>query len=140
MSSTACGQWTRRTRKYFTPAPRSATGGSSPTAGACCASRRSALQWAQPRRARTKSSGKSAGPTRTTAVISAIALSRANSSDQLFKERSMAKPFVAILMGSDSDLDTMQSAVEIFDKLGIAREVRVLSAHRTPDATHAYVK
>jgi 5-(carboxyamino)imidazole ribonucleotide mutase len=52
----------------------------------------------------------------------------------------MAKPFVAILMGSDSDLDTMQSAVEVLDKLGIAREVRVLSAHRTPDATHAFVK
>ncbi len=52
----------------------------------------------------------------------------------------MAKPFVAILMGSDSDLDTMQSTIEILDKLGIAREVRVLSAHRTPDATHAFVK
>jgi 5-(carboxyamino)imidazole ribonucleotide mutase len=52
----------------------------------------------------------------------------------------MSKPFVAILMGSDSDLDTMQSAVDILDKLGIAREVRVLSAHRTPDATHAFVK
>ena len=52
----------------------------------------------------------------------------------------MAKPFVAILMGSDSDLDTMHSAVDVLDKLGIAREVRVLSAHRTPDATHAFVK
>src|ERR1043166_1565915 len=52
----------------------------------------------------------------------------------------MTNPFVAILMGSDSDLDTMQSAVEVLDKLGIAREVRVLSAHRTPDATHAFVK
>jgi 5-(carboxyamino)imidazole ribonucleotide mutase len=52
----------------------------------------------------------------------------------------MAKPFVAILMGSDSDLETMQGAVEILDKLGIAREVRVLSAHRTPEATYAFVK
>lgn len=52
----------------------------------------------------------------------------------------MTKPFVAILMGSDSDLDAMQVAVETLDKLGIAREVRVLSAHRTPDATHAFVK
>ncbi len=52
----------------------------------------------------------------------------------------MAKPFVAILMGSDSDLDTMQGAVDVLDKLGVAREVRVLSAHRTPDATHAFVK
>lgn len=52
----------------------------------------------------------------------------------------MSKPFVAILMGSDSDLETMQHAVAVLDKLGIAREVNVLSAHRTPDATHAYVK
>ncbi|MHB8623183.1 MAG: 5-(carboxyamino)imidazole ribonucleotide mutase [Sulfuricaulis sp.] len=52
----------------------------------------------------------------------------------------MSKPFVAILMGSDSDLETMQATIETLDKFGIAREVRVLSAHRTPDATHAYVK
>jgi len=52
----------------------------------------------------------------------------------------MTKPFVAILMGSDSDLDTMQSAIDTLTKLGITREVRVLSAHRTPDATHAFVK
>lgn len=50
------------------------------------------------------------------------------------------KPFVAILMGSDSDLDTMQSCIDTLDRLGIAREVNVLSAHRTPGATHAYVK
>ena len=52
----------------------------------------------------------------------------------------MSKPFVAILLGSDSDLETMQTTIETLDKLQIAREVRVLSAHRTPDATHAYVK
>ncbi|MBI3571662.1 MAG: 5-(carboxyamino)imidazole ribonucleotide mutase [Gammaproteobacteria bacterium] len=50
------------------------------------------------------------------------------------------KPFVAILMGSDSDLDTMQTCIDTLDKLGIMREVNVLSAHRTPEATHAYVK
>jgi 5-(carboxyamino)imidazole ribonucleotide mutase len=52
----------------------------------------------------------------------------------------MIKPFVAILMGSDSDLDTMQACIETLDKLGIGREVNVLSAHRTPAATHAYVQ
>jgi 5-(carboxyamino)imidazole ribonucleotide mutase len=52
----------------------------------------------------------------------------------------MTKPFVAILMGSDSDLEVMQTAVETLDQLGIPREVRVLSAHRTPDLTHAFVK
>jgi len=52
----------------------------------------------------------------------------------------MTKPFVAILMGSDSDLDTMQATIDVLDQLGLAREVRVLSAHRTPEATHAFVK
>ena len=52
----------------------------------------------------------------------------------------MTKPFVAILMGSDSDLDTMQVCIDTLDKLGIGREVNVLSAHRTPVATHAYVQ
>jgi 5-(carboxyamino)imidazole ribonucleotide mutase len=52
----------------------------------------------------------------------------------------MSKPFVAILMGSDSDLETMQACIDTLDKLGIASEVNVLSAHRTPEATHAYVK
>jgi 5-(carboxyamino)imidazole ribonucleotide mutase len=39
---------------------------------------------------------------------------------------------VAVIMGSDSDLPTMQPAVEILANLGVAAEVRVLSAHRTP--------
>ena len=52
----------------------------------------------------------------------------------------MSKPFIAILMGSDSDLETMQTTIETLGKLQVAREVRVLSAHRTPDATHAFVK
>ena len=52
----------------------------------------------------------------------------------------MSTPFVAILMGSDSDLPTMQGTVDVLAKLGIAHEVKITSAHRTPDATHAYVK
>ncbi len=52
----------------------------------------------------------------------------------------MSKPFVAILMGSDSDLETLQGTIGVLDRLGIAREVNVLSAHRTPEATHTYVK
>jgi len=51
----------------------------------------------------------------------------------------MTKSFVAILMGSDSDLETMQTTVDVLDKLGIPREVNILSAHRTPEATHTYV-
>ena len=41
-------------------------------------------------------------------------------------------PRVAVVMGSDSDLSTMQPAVEILEHFGVATEVRVLSAHRTP--------
>lgn len=49
------------------------------------------------------------------------------------------RPFVAILMGSDSDLPTLQGAIDILDSLQIACEVRVRSAHRTPDQTREYV-
>ena len=52
----------------------------------------------------------------------------------------MAKPFVAVLMGSDSDLPVMEGAIWTLKSLGIAVEARVTSAHRTPEATHAYVK
>ena len=52
----------------------------------------------------------------------------------------MSSPFVAILMGSDSDLPTMQATQEVLAKLGIVHEMKITSAHRTPDATHAYVK
>ncbi|WP_255003012.1 5-(carboxyamino)imidazole ribonucleotide mutase [Cyanobium sp. HWJ4-Hawea] len=43
-----------------------------------------------------------------------------------------AECLVAVVMGSDSDLPTMQPAVEILERFGVAAEVRVLSAHRTP--------
>ncbi len=52
----------------------------------------------------------------------------------------MAKPFVAVLMGSDSDLPVMEGAIKTLKSLGVAVEARVTSAHRTPEATHAYVK
>ena len=48
-------------------------------------------------------------------------------------------PFVAVLMGSDSDWPVMQSAVEVLRRLGISVEVRITSAHRTPAATSQYV-
>jgi len=41
---------------------------------------------------------------------------------------------VAIIMGSDSDLGVMQKSVDMLRKLGIGFEVRVISAHRTPEA------
>ncbi len=45
---------------------------------------------------------------------------------------------VGILMGSDSDWPVMSKAVEVLRELGVTAEVRVLSAHRTPDATAEY--
>ncbi len=50
------------------------------------------------------------------------------------------KPFVAILMGSDSDLPVMRSTMEVLDKFSITKEVKITSAHRTPEATKAYIK
>src|SRR5579863_3256220 len=45
---------------------------------------------------------------------------------------------VGIIMGSASDWETMQSAAAHLDKLGVAYEVRVVSAHRTPDLLFEY--
>lgn len=52
----------------------------------------------------------------------------------------MTKPFVAVLMGSESDLAVMRATYQVLDALGVAWETRITSAHRTPDATHSYVK
>ena len=52
----------------------------------------------------------------------------------------MTKSFVAVLVGSDSDLPVMQSTFQVLDKLNIHWEAKITSAHRTPDATHHYVK
>lgn len=43
------------------------------------------------------------------------------------------KPKVAIIMGSDSDLDKMMPAIDVMKKFGVEYEVMVCSAHRTPD-------
>jgi 5-(carboxyamino)imidazole ribonucleotide mutase len=48
------------------------------------------------------------------------------------------KPLVGIIMGSASDWETMQCAAELLDKLAIPHEVRVVSAHRTPDLLFEY--
>ena len=49
-------------------------------------------------------------------------------------------PLVGILMGSDSDWDIIKSASETLTQFGVAHEVRVLSAHRTPDLAAEYSK
>ena len=48
------------------------------------------------------------------------------------------KPLVGIIMGSTSDWETMQSAADLLEKLSIPHEVRVVSAHRTPDLLFEY--
>lgn len=47
-------------------------------------------------------------------------------------------PRIAIVMGSDSDLPVMESAVEVMRDFDLDFELRVLSAHRSPDATHEF--
>jgi 5-(carboxyamino)imidazole ribonucleotide mutase len=49
-------------------------------------------------------------------------------------------PTVAIVMGSKSDMETMQPAVEILKGFGIGCEVNIISAHRTPDKARDYAK
>lgn len=48
------------------------------------------------------------------------------------------QPLIGILMGSDSDWATMRDAAEICQRFGVAHEVRVVSAHRTPDDMAEY--
>jgi 5-(carboxyamino)imidazole ribonucleotide mutase len=45
---------------------------------------------------------------------------------------------IGIIMGSDSDLPTMRAAADMLDELGVAYEIDIVSAHRTPDKLHDY--
>jgi phosphoribosylaminoimidazole carboxylase PurE protein len=47
---------------------------------------------------------------------------------------------VGILMGSESDLETMKGAAKVLGELGVTHELRVLSAHRTPEEAGAYAR
>ena len=51
-----------------------------------------------------------------------------------------ASPLVGVVMGSSSDWDTMQHAVQILQQFGVAHEARVVSAHRMPDELFAYAE
>ena len=52
----------------------------------------------------------------------------------------MSKKFVSVLMGSDSDLSTVQATLDTLNALAIPFEVKITSAHRTPDDTRRYVR
>ncbi|HEY9818975.1 MAG TPA: 5-(carboxyamino)imidazole ribonucleotide mutase [Candidatus Obscuribacterales bacterium] len=52
----------------------------------------------------------------------------------------MTHPFVGIIMGSDSDLPTMQAAIAICEDFGVPHEVAIVSAHRTPERMVDYAQ
>ena len=52
----------------------------------------------------------------------------------------MSETFVAVVMGSKSDAPTMQECLDTLDKLGIAYETQVMSAHRTPDKVRQFAQ
>ena len=52
----------------------------------------------------------------------------------------MAEPVVGVVMGSDSDWETMQHAARRLEELGVPFECRVVSAHRTPDLLFRYAE
>jgi 5-(carboxyamino)imidazole ribonucleotide mutase len=51
-----------------------------------------------------------------------------------------AEPLVGIIMGSDSDLPVMQDAIGVLQEFEVPYEVRIVSAHRTPDAMAEYAR
>jgi len=53
-------------------------------------------------------------------------------------ERKAPAPRVGIVMGSDSDTEAMQPCAQVLEEFAVPHEVRVISAHRTPEAAHAY--
>jgi 5-(carboxyamino)imidazole ribonucleotide mutase len=52
----------------------------------------------------------------------------------------MTQPVIGIIMGSDSDLPTMQNAIAVCEEFGVACEVAIVSAHRTPERMVEYAK
>jgi len=52
----------------------------------------------------------------------------------------MSEPVVGIIMGSDSDLPVMSEAAKILEEFGVSHEIKIVSAHRTPDLMNEYAK
>jgi 5-(carboxyamino)imidazole ribonucleotide mutase len=55
-------------------------------------------------------------------------------------KKAKSKPVVSIIMGSQSDWDTMQHASKVLDDFGVPHETRIVSAHRTPDRLYQFSK
>jgi 5-(carboxyamino)imidazole ribonucleotide mutase len=60
--------------------------------------------------------------------------------EEEFAELEVDAPLVGIVMGSKSDMETMQKAAKELEERGIRNEVRVMSAHRDPDVVADYAK
>jgi 5-(carboxyamino)imidazole ribonucleotide mutase len=71
---------------------------------------------------------------------SKIALRQASGGTAAFQEPYMTPALIGVVMGSSSDWDTMQHAVQILQQFGIAHEAQVVSAHRMPDQMFAYAE
>jgi 5-(carboxyamino)imidazole ribonucleotide mutase len=54
------------------------------------------------------------------------------------RDEHVSEPLVGIIMGSRSDWETMRHAAETLDQLGVAHEVKIVSAHRTPKRLYDY--
>jgi 5-(carboxyamino)imidazole ribonucleotide mutase len=52
----------------------------------------------------------------------------------------ISNPLVGIIMGSQSDWETMSSASDVLDELGVPNETKIISAHRTPDRMYHYAR
>src|SRR5438445_10631710 len=52
----------------------------------------------------------------------------------------VGNPVVGVIMGSDSDLPTMQGAIDVLEEFGVPSETRIVSAHRTPDVMIDYAR
>ena len=52
----------------------------------------------------------------------------------------MNKPIVSIIMGSDSDLSIMKEAAEMLEEFGVEYELKIVSAHRTPQLMYDFAK
>ena len=66
------------------------------------------------------------------------ATTKARSAGKKRSASTRRKPVVGVVMGSDSDLPTMQRCLDQLEQFGIPFEVRIISAHRTPEVAHEY--
>jgi len=54
--------------------------------------------------------------------------------------KKMKAPKIAVVMGSKSDMDAMKECIKVLDDFGLPHEIRIISAHRTPERAHAFAR